>query len=107
MKFIIFVIDDKSRSAGSDEMMAIEAFNEKLRDQGHWVLAAGLESPSNSFVIDNRDKDAFISEGILFDDSEFYSGLWIIEAPDLETAKVLAHAASAACNRKVELRPFL
>ncbi|MDP4586451.1 MAG: YciI family protein [Microbacteriaceae bacterium] len=107
MRFIIFVIDDESRSGGPDEMKAIDAFNEKLRDGGHWVLAAGLESPPNSLVIDNRGKQAIVNNGSLFDNRDFYSGLWIIEAPDLATATNLAHEGSAACNRRVELRPFL
>ena len=107
MKFIILVIDDESRSGGPDEMRAIDAFNEKLHNQGHWVLAAGLESPTNSFVIDNRKNATLMSEGSLFDLDDFYSGLWIIEAPDLDTAKALAQEGSAACNRRVELRPFL
>ena len=107
MKFIIFVIDDESRSGAPDEMRAIDAFNEKLRNQGHWVLAAGLESPTNSFVFDNRNNETLMREGSLFDLDDFYSGLWIIEAPDLDTAKALAQEGSAACNRRVELRPFL
>jgi len=42
----------------------------------------------------------------LFDSKEHYSGLWLIDAADAETAKKLAFEASKACNRKVELRPL-
>ncbi len=35
------------------------------------------------------------------------SGFWIIQADSLEQAKSLAAEGSKACNRKVELRPFL
>jgi hypothetical protein len=38
---------------------------------------------------------------------EFYSGMWIIDADSHEVAERLARAASQACNRVVELRPFL
>jgi hypothetical protein len=107
LKFIIFVIDDESSSGGPGEMRAIDAFNEKIRDQGHWVLAAGLESPTNAFVIDNRNNEAFMGRGSLFDLADFYSGFWVLEAPDLDTAKALALEGSAACKRRVELRPFL
>jgi hypothetical protein len=34
-------------------------------------------------------------------------GFWIMEAPDLDVALKLAAEGSRACNRKVEVRPFL
>ena len=107
MKFAIFVIDDESRSGNSQEMAAIDAFNEKLQANNHWVMAVGLESPRNAFVIDNRSGANNIQSGSLFGLPDFYSGMWVIEATDLATAKKLAEEGSLACNRKVELRPFL
>jgi hypothetical protein len=107
MKFAIFVIDDESRSGSPQEMAAIDEFNEKLRENGHWVMAVGLESPKNAFLLDNRAHANISQPGSLFDSPDFYSGMWVIEAPDLATAKQLASAGSLACNRKVELRPFL
>nr|WP_318724420.1 YciI family protein [Streptomyces albicerus] len=38
---------------------------------------------------------------------EYLAGFWIIEAPDLDVALKLAAEGSKACNRKVEVRPFL
>jgi hypothetical protein len=38
---------------------------------------------------------------------EWLSGFWIIEAPGLDVALKLAAAGSKACNRRVEVRPFL
>ena len=35
------------------------------------------------------------------------SGVWIIKAPDLDVALKLATEGSKACNRKIEVRPFL
>jgi hypothetical protein len=107
MKFAIFVIDDESRSGSAQEMAAIDAFNEKLHVNGHWIMAAGLESPRNAFLLDNRADANIAQAGSLFDSPDFYSGIWVIEAPDLATAKQLAAEGSLACNRKVELRPFL
>jgi hypothetical protein len=34
-------------------------------------------------------------------------GFWIIEAADLDVALKLAAEGSKACNRKIEVRPFL
>jgi len=38
---------------------------------------------------------------------EYLAGFWIIEAADLDVALKLAAEGSKACNRKVEVRPFL
>ncbi len=106
-QFIIFVIDDSSGTASSDEMSAIDAFNDELRANGQWIFAGGLSSPKFGDVIDNR-QGANISTGEpLFDGHENYSGFWLIKADDRATAEKLAFAGSKACNRKVELRPLL
>jgi hypothetical protein len=52
--------------------------------------------------------DTGISTGRhLFDAVDNYSGFWLVEAADGETARDLALQGSKACNRKVELRPLL
>jgi hypothetical protein len=38
---------------------------------------------------------------------KYLAGFWIIEAFDLDVALRLAAEGSKACNRKVEVRPFL
>jgi len=106
MKFLISVIDDQSNSGTDAEMAEINKFNEKLRANGHWIFAWGLQAPETATVIDNRG-GANVSTGKpLFDSKEHYSGLWLIEAESPELAKSLAFEASLACNRKVELRPL-
>jgi hypothetical protein len=106
MKFQISVIDDLANSGTPAEMVEIDKFNDELRANGQWVFAWGLQEPESATVIDNRD-DANLSTGKpLFAAKENFSGLWIIDVADAETAEKLAFAASKACNRKVELRPF-
>jgi hypothetical protein len=106
VKFLISVIDDLSNSGTPAEMTAIDAFNDDLRANGHFIFAWGLEDPKKATVIDNR-KDASISTGKpFFNSQENFSGLWLIEAESAEVAERLAHSASKACNRKVELRPM-
>lgn len=107
MRYIVFVIDDTSHSADGDEMAAIDAFNEGLRSHGRWVMAAGIADPSRAHLIDNRGGRGLSSSGSLFDATEHYSGFWIVDVPDEETALAAAHDGSRACNRRVELRPFL
>lgn len=104
MRFLISVIDSSDNLADGNEMQEIDAFNEKLRQHGHWVVALGLHDPDQATVIDNRNGLAIETGKPLFDSVEHYSGLWIITADSHEQAKQLAFEASQACNRKVELR---
>ena len=100
-------IDDKTGSANPTEMAAIDAFNDRLRAQGHWVFAGGLASPSAATVVDNRGGEALFTDGPFLESKEYLASFWIIEAPDLDVALKLATEGSKACNRKVEVRPFL
>ena len=106
MKFLISVIDSRDNLADGDEMAAIDAFNQKLQDNGHFVLALGLYEPERATVIDNRAGAGAETGKPLFESAEHYSGMWIITADNIETARELAFEASLACNRKVELRQF-
>ena len=107
MIFIIFVIDDNTALAGPDEMANIDAFNEMLKANGHWITAAGIHHGAQATVLDNRNDAGLISEGSLYSEKEFYIGFWLINAADQDEALRLAAAGSKACNRKVELRPYL
>lgn len=107
MRYIIFVIDSASNTAAGNEMAAIDAFNNQLRQNGNWIYAAGIASPAKAQMIDNRSDADIIISGSLFDENEHYSGFWLIEAAEDSSAITLAKDGSKACNRKVELRPFL
>ena len=104
MQFLISVISDGSEVDSSEEMNAIDAFNDSLREHGHWVYANGITSPEDATVIDNRKNVGLLSDGPLHRASEFIAGFWIITAPDVEKARELAFEGSRSCNRKVELR---
>lgn len=107
MQYLISVIDDKTNSGTPEEMVAIDAHNERLQAEGHWVFAGGLASPATATVIDNRGGEALFTDGPFLESKEYMAGFWVIEAPDLDVALKLAAAGSKACNRRVEVRPFL
>jgi hypothetical protein len=107
MQYLVSVIDDKSNSGTADEMAAIDEFNEGLVADGHWVFAGGLSSPTTATVIDNRGGEPVFTDGPFAESKEYVAGFWVMEAPDLDVALKLAAAGSKACNRKVEVRPFL
>jgi hypothetical protein len=106
-QYLISVLTDTTDLATSEEMAAIDAFNEQLQAEGNWVFAGGLGSPSTATVVDGRDGDAMFTDGPFVESKEFIAGFWIIEAPDLDVALRLAALGSKSCNRRVELRPFL
>jgi hypothetical protein len=107
MQYLVSVIDDNAGLANPDEEAAIDVFNDRLKAEGHWVFAGGLGSPGSATVIDNRGEEALFSDGPFVETKEYLAGFWIIEAADLDVALKLAAEGSKACNRKVEVRPFL
>jgi hypothetical protein len=107
MQYLVSVIFETEGPATPEEMAAIDVFNDGLIAEGHWVFAGGLASPSSATVIDNRGQEAMFTDGPFVESKEFLAGFWVMEAPDLDVALKLAAAGSKACNRKVEVRPFL
>jgi hypothetical protein len=107
MQYLVSVIDDRPGLATPDEEAAIDVFNDRLQAEGHWVFAGGLGSPSSATVIDNRGGGAMFTDGPFLESKEYLIGFWIIEAADLDVALKLAAEGSKACNRKIEVRPFL
>src|ERR1700747_2605961 len=107
MQYLVSVIDDSAGLATEDEDAAIDVFNDRLKAEGHWVFAGGLAAHSSATVIDNRGGGAIFTDGPFVESKEYLAGFWIMEAPDLDVALKLAAEGSKACNRKIEVRPFL
>ena len=98
-------------SYGSQEEMekafaATGAFNGKLRADGYWVFAGGLEPASTATVVDGQGEEPVMTDGPYLEAKEAMGGFWVIDAPDLDVALKLAAEGSKACRGKVEVRPF-
>ena len=107
MQYLVSVINNTDDLATADEMAAIDVFNDGLIAEGHWVFAGGLGAPSSATVIDNRGEEPLFTDGPFVESKEYLVGFWVMEAADLDVALKLAAEGSKACNRKVEVRPFL
>jgi hypothetical protein len=107
MQYLVSVIHDSASLATPDEMAAIDAFNDGLMAEGQWVFGGGLAAPSSATVVDNRGEEAMVTDGPFLESKEYLAGFWVIEAADLDVALRLATEGSKACNRTVEVRPFL
>ena len=106
MHYLLSVVDDSTNPGPADEPGAVDAFNQKLQDEGYWVFGGGLERPDASTVVDARTGETAITDGPFAETKEFLAGFWVIEAADLDVALALSAGASQACNRKIEVRPF-
>ncbi|PZE27776.1 YciI family protein [Curtobacterium sp. MCLR17_042] len=122
MQFLVNVIDDgqaaavgNTYSATDAEAAAVDAFNQRMADA--IVFAAGVSAPADATVVDAREGAAdttpghaapgHATTGPATSVDEYVAGFWVMDLPDAETAARVAHQASQACNRKIELRPLL
>jgi hypothetical protein len=85
---------------------AVNVFNEKLRAEGAWVFAGGLQPIESTTTVDNTGAETVITDGPFVESKEWIGGFWVIEAPDLDAALKWAAEGSKACAGRVEVRPF-
>lgn len=102
---------DEFGNYGSKEEMeeafaATGAFNDRLKAEGHWVFAGGLQSASTATVVDGQGETPVMTDGPYLETKEVIGGFWVVEAPDLDVALRLAADGSKACRGVVEVRPF-
>ena len=96
----------ESQEQMEEAFAATEVFNDKLRADGYWVFAGGLEAAETATVVDGQGDRPVITDGPYLEAKEALGGFWVIEAPDLDVALRLAAEGSRACRGKVEVRPF-
>ena len=85
---------------------AVDDFNDKVKSEGAWVFAGGLEPIEAATTVDGTKSDPIVTDGPFAESKEYLGGFWVIEAPDLDAALTWAKEGSAACAGKVEVRPF-
>jgi hypothetical protein len=84
----------------------VDRFNEKLQAAGAWVFGGGLLPIESATTVDGTGGETIVTDGPYAESKEYLGGFWIIEAPDLDAALTWAAEGSAACQGKVEVRPF-
>jgi len=107
MRFLMAVIDSASDPGRPEEPVAVDAFNDKIEAAGQRIIAAGVARPDQSEVFDNRHGAGLVSSGPVTAADDYMAGFWVIDVEDRSVAEALAAEASQACNRRIELRPFL
>jgi hypothetical protein len=85
----------------------VDQYDERLRAEGHWVFSGALDFSGPLVLADGQGDRPVFTDGPYPEAKEVIGGFWIIEAPDDETARLLAIGASKACRRTIHLQPFL
>jgi len=103
--------NEEQYAAVSPEQMqemftAVDAFNQKLQSEGSWVFAGGLMPADTASVVDASGSSPVTTDGPYLETKEHIGGFWVVDVPDLDAALKLAAEGSAACQGKVEVRPF-
>jgi len=98
--------DYGSKEAMEEAFAATGAFNEKVKADGYWVFAGGLEPAATATVVDGRGTAPVLTDGPYLESKEIIGGFWVVDVPDLDVALRLAAEGSKACGGKVEVRPF-
>jgi len=98
--------DYGSKEAMEEAFAATGAFNDKLKADGYWVFAGGLEPAATATVVDGRGTAPVLTDGPYLESKEIIGGFWVVDVPDLDVALRLAAEGSKACGGKVEVRPF-
>ena len=108
MQYLVSVIDDRTNSgtAGGDGR------DRRVQRPAPGGRPLGLRRRPRRTRAPRRSSTAAASEPVFTDgpfveSKEHIAGFWIIEAPDLDVALALIADGSKACNRRVEVRPFL
>ena len=109
MRYLFAVIANQHGEvrADHDEMTMIDTFNDKIEAAGQKIMAVGVAEPDHAVTFDNRGGRDQKFHGQAIKSELFMAGFWIIEAESDTVAHSLAIEASFACNRIVEVRPFL
>jgi hypothetical protein len=113
MKFACLVYHEQKEAISEADLAAIveecqgaAAWNEEMRNGGHHVFTAGLQSVRTAKTVRNRNGRLCITDGPFAETREGLGGLTIIEARDLDEALELVSKFPARLTT-VELRPIM
>ena len=95
----------------ADERAALDrdslAYDETLKAQGHYVLAAALQSVSTAKTVRNRQGRVSATDGPFAETKEILAGFIFIEATDMDTAVAIAGRIPMARYGSIEVRAEL
>lgn len=111
MKYLILIhMDEKELAAlPPDELNALNAdhlaFNDELRDSGHFVDAEALDPAETAATVTVRGGVPSITDGPFAESKEVVAGFYLVEARDMEEAIGIARRIPSAFMAYLEVRP--
>jgi hypothetical protein len=113
MKFACLVYHEQTDAVSEADLAAIvaecedaAAWNQAVRNSGHHVFTAGLQSARTAKTVRNRNGRVSFTDGPFAETREALGGLTIIEARDLNEALELVSKFPARLT-SVEVRPIM
>lgn len=112
MKYLCMVFYDEKQleALSSREAQALDdeslAYDQVLRDSGHFVAAQALQSVQAATTIRVRSGKVFVTDGPFAETNEQIGGFILIEAKDLNEAIQLASRIPPIRLGGVEVRPI-
>ncbi|KQV11162.1 dehydrogenase [Rhizobium sp. Root1203] len=79
--------------------------DEELLRDGTLIHADALEPPETAVVLRVRNSELSTTDGPYVETKEHLAGLYVIDAPDMETAKAVVARIPCARVGAVEIRP--
>ena len=111
MKYLclIYLDEDKMDAMPESDMRALNArhlaFNDSLRQSGHFVEADALEPGRTTSTIRVRQGKPAVTDGPFAESKELVAGFYLIEARDQKEAVEIASRIPSAPLGTIEVRP--
>jgi hypothetical protein len=71
------------------------------------VFSGRLTDASSATVVNARNGSVIVTDGPFVEAKELIAGFYIVEADDLDAARLWAEKTSAAIGMPIEVRPFV
>ncbi|GIG22021.1 hypothetical protein Cch01nite_27450 [Cellulomonas chitinilytica] len=84
----------------------VEALDRTMHDEGVWVFAGGLHSPSTATVLRAQDGQVVVTDGPFAEGKEHLGGFSVIDVDDLDAALEWGRRLAVATTLPIEVRPF-
>ncbi len=110
MKFLCLIcaeqmMEDLEPADAAGHFAEYAAFTAAIKRDGHFVSANRLLPAATAKTVRVRDGQARVTDGPFAETRELLGGYYVIEAPDLDAALIIAARIPGAQRGCVEVRP--
>jgi len=110
MKYMLLIYADSTAPTPPPDELAVRTgkyatFTQKIAESGELVAGERLQDPDTATSVRVRDGRTVTTDGPFAETREVLAGFYMIDAPDLDRALVLAAELPAALTGTVEVRP--